>query len=576
MKRGLKIALSVLILLLVVLSVGYYLTSGGAPVVTRKGSATQATRYVVKQREWRTAKNFAANVSTAEELPFAQEAVRLADHEVDVAFTCALLQDDLHPVDDSPQVKAAKQKIKALEAAVKADQEQVGRAQQEAQKSASDDAQEGAQLAQANLTLHQDELESARQELQDAGGDIASRIKNERAWHEKTDQATPISAAAARMQFAVDGNLVSQAMQWWTLLQRQREIQRAKETAYESARTMNLPAMASSANVQSTEPSHAERLKQLHDAAIVKRLQTAYAERRDDEVQLSKIYEQWEAALASQRQLVLHVMLRSFGFIVMVLLALAIGEIFIARLRAEQRGDRRRINSMKMMARFASQGIAILIILLILFGPPKQLSTILAFAGAGLTVAMKDFIIAFFGWFVLMGRNGIRVGDWVEINGVGGEVLEIGILRTVILETGNWSDAGHPTGRKVAFVNSFAVEGHYFNFTTSGQWLWDQLDVAIPADSNPFELADEIRRVVSQGTKDEAEQAEAEWKRATHHIGPQQISAEPAVNIRPTATGITVTVRYIANAGMRYQVRSKLYHEIVEMLHRKAAAKATT
>jgi small-conductance mechanosensitive channel len=521
------------------------------------------------------AKNFAANVSTADELPFAQEAVRLTDHEVDLGFTSALLQDDLHPVDDTPDVKAAKQKIKALEAEIKADQEQVARAQQEAQKSGNEDAQEEAQLSQANLTLHQDELANAKQDLQNAGGDLATRIANERAWHEKTDQAMPISTNAARMQFAVESSLVSQAKQWWTLLHRQRDIQHAKEAAYETARTLTLPTAAPSA-LRGAELSRAERVKQLHDAAITKRLQTAYAERRQDEVQLAKIYEQWEGVLAAQRQSVLHAMLRSFGSIVLVLLAVAVGEIFIERLRAEQRGDRRRINSMKMMARFASQGVAILIILLILFGPPKQLSTIIAFAGAGLTVAMKDFIVAFFGWFVLMGRNGIRVGDWVEINGVGGEVLEIGILRTVILETGNWSDSGHPTGRKVAFVNSFAVEGHYFNFTTSGQWLWDQLEVAIPAGANPFELADEVRRIVSQETKDEAEQAESEWKRATHHIGPQQISAEPAVNIRPTATGITVTVRYIANAGVRYQVRSKLYHEIVEMLHKKVAAKAST
>ena len=53
--------------------------------------------------------------------------------------------------------------------------------------------------------------------------------------------------------------------------------------------------------------------------------------------------------------------------------------------------------------------------------------------------------------------------------GVGGEVVEISLLRTTLLETGNWTDSGHPTGRKVTFVNSFAIEGHYFNFSTSGQ-----------------------------------------------------------------------------------------------------------
>ena len=57
-----------------------------------------------------------------------------------------------------------------------------------------------------------------------------------------------------------------------------------------------------------------------------------------------------------------------------------------------------------------------------IFWPPSQVPTILGLATAGVTVVFQDFILAFFGWFVLMGRNGISVGDWVEINSVGGEV----------------------------------------------------------------------------------------------------------------------------------------------------------
>ena len=128
-----------------------------------------------------------------------------------------------------------------------------------------------------------------------------------------------------------------------------------------------------------------------------------------------------------------------------------------------------------------------------IFGVPNNFGTVAALAGAGITVAMKDFIVGFFGWFILMGKNGIHPGDWVEINGVGGEVLEVGLLHTVLLETGSWADAGHPTGRKVTFVNSYAIEGHYFNFSTSGQWLWDELQIQVPSAKDPFATAEAIR-----------------------------------------------------------------------------------
>ena len=142
--------------------------------------------------------------------------------------------------------------------------------------------------------------------------------------------------------------------------------------------------------------------------------------------------------------------------------------------------ERREMHTMRALILFALQALGLLSILLVIFGMPTNLATVIALAGAGLTVAMKDFIVGFFGWFVLMGKDGIRAGDWVEINGVAGEVLKVGLLHTVILETGNWTDAGHPTGRQVSFVNSFAIEGHYFNFSTSGQWLWDEIEVQVP------------------------------------------------------------------------------------------------
>ena len=127
--------------------------------------------------------------------------------------------------------------------------------------------------------------------------------------------------------------------------------------------------------------------------------------------------------------------------------------------------------------------------------------TILGLGAAGLTVVFQDFILAFFGWFILMGKNGIRVGDWVEINGVGGEVVEIGLFRTALLETGNWTDKGHPTGRRVTFINNFAITGQYFNFSTTGQWMWDEITVNIPPGVDSYKTIEAIHNAVLKETR---------------------------------------------------------------------------
>jgi small-conductance mechanosensitive channel len=234
--------------------------------------------------------------------------------------------------------------------------------------------------------------------------------------------------------------------------------------------------------------------------------------------------------------------------------------------------DRRQVETLRTVTRVSVQILAVLLILLVIFGPPTQLGTILGLAGAGLTVALKDFIVGFLGWFVLMGKNGIRLGDWVEINGVTGEVVELGMFHTVLLETGNWTDSGHPTGRRVTFTNSFAIEGHYFNFSTSGQWLWDELQVVLPSGQDPYPVIDAIQKKVSEATSEGARQAEQEWKSAAQSRDMSTLSAAPAINVKPVIGGVEIAVRYITRANERYQLRAKLYQTAVDLLGTKNAA----
>jgi small-conductance mechanosensitive channel len=177
--------------------------------------------------------------------------------------------------------------------------------------------------------------------------------------------------------------------------------------------------------------------------------------------------------------------------------------------------------------------------------------------------------VSFFGWFVLMGRNGIRLGDWVEINGVTGEVAELGMFHTVLLETGNWTDSGHPTGRRVTFTNNFAIEGHYFNFSTSGQWLWDELTLVVDSSQSPYPIVDALQKAVVEATSQSAGEAEKEWKNAAHSRNVGALSAAPAINLKPVGGGVEIAVRYITRASERYAMRSRLYQAAVNLISKK-------
>ena len=504
-----------------------------------------------------TAQQLQAKAATEAEQAESQEAVRLSDHEVDVAFASALRQAaSAAAVPPKGPLKQLSDRIADLQAKVAADQQQVAALGKNGGSNEAD-------LAQARLDLHQDELQDAQQDLAREGGDRRARLQQLLQQHDAEQKASAQAVKYAALP--ATGTFAEQVNAWFALGGYADALGAAGQKA--SAWAANL--------VQQHETMERGLAGQTAAGASVAQLRAMAGQRQtlmgldqraQDARQLAAVYQQWGALAAGRRLAVLHLLLGSLASILGILLAALLATRVIRH--TFHQADRRRLHQLRLISTITVQVAAVLLILLIAFGPPTQLSTILGLLTAGLTVVMKDFIVAFFGWFTLMGKNGISVGDWVEIEGVSGEVIEIGLLKTVLLELGNWTDTGHPTGRRVAFSNSFAMEQHYFNFSTSGQWLWDELMVAVPAGGDPYEMAQQIREVVERETEGLAAQAAEDWKRVTSQYGAREFSARPAVQLQPGQTGLEVMVRYITRAPERNAVKSRLLRAIVDLLHK--------
>jgi small-conductance mechanosensitive channel len=326
-------------------------------------------------------------------------------------------------------------------------------------------------------------------------------------------------------------------------------------------------ANASAANAPATSDATAATA-QLRALAANREAIAQYERRIHDLGSLADTYSKWDALVRAQELTITQRILRVFAFIVGILVfTILIGRLLHRLFTSRTLLDRRRQQTLQFVLSFAVQLVGALLILIIIFGTPRQTPTVIGLTTAGLTVVLKDFIVAFFGWFILMGKNGVRVGDWVEINGVGGEVVEVGLLRTTLLETGNWAESGRPTGRRVAFMNSYAIEDHYFNFSTSGQWLWEELHIALPSGKDPYALRDAIHGAVDEITRQDSEVATREWRRLSQlHGSLSTLSAEPTVELRPSG-GLEVVVRYITRAQDRFEMRSRLNQRLLAILH---------
>jgi small-conductance mechanosensitive channel len=587
-KKHSGIVLAGLLVLLLAVGAGLLATADWNGTAGPAKSKQAAAPPLVDQTPLQTARTLATLAVTPEEQQFSQQALRLADHEVDLAFSSAIRDAADHPAPQTPEVRELAARAKKLDAQVKSEQAEIAQIKKSlaSAKPQQDDAlQQQLALAQAQEGLDEDELADAREDLARAGGDLQGKIKRMLEEHEASQhegdsvRLDPIVAKANNNS----QTLLAQVRRWNANRYKEAHLANAEVEASNAAAQLSREHnsleqhVSDEKNGPQPQPTAANNATTSHSAALAKFLHLSddqktlaeYDKRIQDQQDLKKVYAEWGGMVKSAQRASLHSVLESLFLILLILFFVHLADRAIDHFFAGLGPQRKRLLNLRVVVRFAAQAVGVLLILLVVFGTPNQTPTVLGLAGAGLTVALKDFIVAFFGWFVLMGKNGIRVGDWVEINGVGGEVVEIGLLRTVLLETGSWTDAGHPTGRKVTFINSFAIEGHYFNFSTSGQWLWDELPVLIPAGENPYPLIEQIQKLVAEETESYRREAEQEWQRVTQGYGVQSFSAAPAVTVRPTTQGIEILVRYITRAHERFALRSRLYHAAVQMLHGK-------
>ena len=107
------------------------------------------------------------------------------------------------------------------------------------------------------------------------------------------------------------------------------------------------------------------------------------------------------------------------------------------------------------------------------------LTVALGVAGAGIAFALQEVIASFAGWLAIMFGGFYKTGDRVQLGGIKGDVMDIGVLRTTIMETGQWVDGDLYNGRIVLIANSFVFKEPVFNYSGDFPFLWDEIKIPI-------------------------------------------------------------------------------------------------
>ena len=200
-----------------------------------------------------------------------------------------------------------------------------------------------------------------------------------------------------------------------------------------------------------------------------------------------------------------------------------------------------------------------------------ELSSFATFAGlltAGVAVAMQSVLVSIVGYFFLIGKYGIRVGDRVQIGNVTGEVIDLGLVRMHLMELSSQGPLG-ATGRVVAFANSivFQASGGLFKQIPGVNFAWHETTVSLPAGRDYAALKQKLMAAVSDVVKEFHEEIVRQTKQIEQTTASSSVGSPlPQVQLHFSAAGVDALVRYPVQLQHEAEIDERVSKELMRVI----------
>ncbi len=209
----------------------------------------------------------------------------------------------------------------------------------------------------------------------------------------------------------------------------------------------------------------------------------------------------------------------------------------------------------------------LLIVTVVLFVYSDKLGNIgvtLGLAGAGIAFALQEVITSIAGWLSIMTSNSISIGQRVKVGEIKGDIIDIGVLKTTIMEVGDWIDGDLYNGRITHLANSFVFKDALQNYSADYPFLWDEITVPIRTESD-YKLARKIfQEVANQVCGEYAKQSKVVWDKMTDKYKAENADVLPMVTLKFDENWITFTIRYVVDYKKRRSTKDLLYTGLLE------------
>ncbi len=226
--------------------------------------------------------------------------------------------------------------------------------------------------------------------------------------------------------------------------------------------------------------------------------------------------------------------------------------------------DSQRRYHLRKMLTFAGYLIVIVFLLIVFYQRLRGLTIAFGVIGAGVAFSLQEVIGSIAGWIAINSRDFYKIGDRVQLGNTKGDVIDISLLRTTIMELGEWVEADLYTGRIVHISNSFVFKSPVFNYSGDFPFLWDKITIPVQYGSNHKLARQILNNAVSEVAGEFIDFANISWKAMLRKYLVEKARIEPMVTIVANDNWIEFSVRYIVDFKKRVSTKDALFTRILE------------
>lgn len=207
--------------------------------------------------------------------------------------------------------------------------------------------------------------------------------------------------------------------------------------------------------------------------------------------------------------------------------------------------------------------VIVVILAVVFFERLRGIGTFLGFIGAGLAIALREYLAAFLAWFYIVGQRNVTLGSRIEVAGVRGDVIDIGVFKVTLVEVRGEDSGDQSTGRLVTIPNFKILTESVFHFTNASPFVWDEMEFTITFESDWEKAREIVERIGMEVFEPYRHEVEKGFRRLEKDYAFRYGVTTPIVYTSIAENGIQLQLRYLTHVRRRRGNRDAINRRIL-------------